>query len=45
VAGRKEEYTNTLHFVDIASDEELNEERYRGYNRKPQGIEWDAKSD
>jgi hypothetical protein len=38
-AGYAEEYTNTLHFVDIASDEELNEERYCGCNQKPKRIE------
>ena len=29
----------TLHFVDIASDAEMNEERYVGYNQKPK-CEW-----
>jgi hypothetical protein len=38
-AGYAEEYTKTLHFVDIASDEELKEDRYCGYNQKPQRIE------
>jgi hypothetical protein len=37
-AGHIDDRTDTLHFVDIASDQELNEERYRGYNQKPQRI-------
>ena len=38
-AGHIDDRTDTLHFVDIASDDELNEDRYCGYNQKPQRIE------
>ena len=34
-AGHPIEPIITTHFVDIASDDELNEDRYRGYNQKP----------